>query len=140
MTLFGDTILCKSKRQGKVSNSTAMAELHAIATAARKADHYREVLFDLCGNLQKTIPIMTDSQAVVKMLDRGNLSNQTKHLRISFHEIKELRDRGEITTEHIPGNDNRADICTKPLPRVTHEKHTSSLLNDEGLHDLWDAG
>ena len=128
--LFGDTILTKSKRQGKVSNSTAMAELHALAAAARKADHYRQILFDLSDFYQKTIPMMTDSQVVVKMLERGNLSSATKHLRIAFHEVKEKIDSGEVTVEHIPGDTNPSDVCTKPLPGDTHKKHTDSILND----------
>ena len=66
-----------------------MAELHAVAEITRKSDHYRQVLLDICGYHQKVFPIFTDSNVVIKMLERGNLSNQTKHLRISYHEVKE---------------------------------------------------
>ena len=30
----------------------------------------------------------------------------------------------------IAGEDNPADLFTKALPRVTHEKHTASVLNN----------
>ena len=131
ITLFGGTVLCKSKRQGKVSNSTGMAELHAVAEMTRKSDHYRQVLLDICGYHQKVFPIFTDSNVVIKMLERGNLSNQTKHLRISYHEVKENVESGLVSLSHIAGTENPSDICTKTLPRVSHEKHTNFILQDQ---------
>ena len=131
--LFGDTILAKAKRQGKVSNSTAMAELHSAANVVRKIDFYREVLYEMSDYYQKTIPIYTDSQVVIKMIEKGHLSNATKHLRISFNEIKEKVDDKEISLFHIPGAENPSDILTKPLPRVTHNKHMDTVLNDSSF-------
>ena len=82
---------------------------------------------------QKTVPFYTDSQVVVKMIEKGHLSNATKHLRISFHEIKEKVDEGTISLIHIPGTENPADLLTKPLPRETHEKHMNVILGDKSF-------
>jgi len=136
ITMFGGTIYCKSKKQGKVSNSTGMAELYAVANMARKAEHYLQVYDDISGHRskihhQKYMPIHTDSNVVVKMIERGYLSSDTKHLRIAFHEVKDAVSDGTIKLYHIPGEDNPADIVTKSLPRVTHEKHADFLLQDK---------
>ena len=133
VTLFGDTILCKSKRQGKVSNSTTMAELHALVDGSRKHDAFRTILFELTEFYQKTIEVKTDSQTVIKILDRDALHGRTKHLRLSFREMKEYIANGNIIANHIPGESNPSDICTKPLPRETHEKHRDFIFNDVGV-------
>ena len=129
--LNGDCIHHKSKKQNKVCNSTAAAELYAVAQAARTATHMRQIHFDISNVWQRCIPIYTDSQVVVKMIHKGNLSGATKHLRLAFHEVKELVDSSDIQLIHIPGVDNPADILTKPLHRSAHEKHTSTILRDD---------
>ena len=65
------------------------------------------------------------------MMDKGHLSNATKHLRISFHEVKEKIDDGSISVDHLPGVDNPSDLLTKPLPRDDHERHTNTFLCDK---------
>ena len=69
----------------------------------------------------------TDSQTVVKILDRDALHARTKHLRLSFKEIKELIKNRMIEVDHIPGLENPSDICTKTLPRNLHQKHCDFL-------------
>ena len=130
--MYGDTIFVKSKRQGKVSDSTTMAELHALQHGAKLQMHLRSLLMDLSRGYQKTIPIRTDSQCVVSQLERGFLTPATKHLRIAYHFVREKRERRQITVSHIPGTENTSDICTKALPRQTHEKHTNALMGDCG--------
>ena len=46
--VFGNSIRTKSKRQGKVANSTGAAELHAMAAAVREIETFRYVLEDMC--------------------------------------------------------------------------------------------
>ena len=52
---------------------------------------------------------------------------------VSFNEIKEKVDDKEISLFHIPGAENPSDILTKPLPRVTHNKHMDTVLNDSSF-------
>lgn len=129
--LNGDCVHHKCNRQKKVCNSTAAAELYAVAKAARKADEIRRIYFHLSNYWQKRITIYTDSQVVKKMLERGTMTNTTKHLHLAFHEIKELIDSGSIKLVHIAGTDNPSDLLTKPLGRVVHEKHTGTILRDD---------
>ena len=85
----------------------------------------------LSNHWQKRITIYTDSQVAKKMLERGTMTNTTKHLHLAFHEIKELIDSGSIKLVHIAGTDNPSDLLTKPLGRVVHEKHTGTILRDD---------
>ena len=141
VTFFGDTIHCKAKRQGKVSNSTAMAEIHALASGSRHHDAYRTLAMELLEFYQNVIRTKTDSQTVIKMLEKDALNARTKHLRLSFKELKELLIQDLISVEHIPGLENPSDICTKCLPRGLHEKHTNFIFNDVGTEELvWKHG
>jgi hypothetical protein len=45
-----------------------------------------------------------------------------KHIDIRHHYIRERVAEGEIGLVQIPSEENLADIFTKPLPRVTHQK------------------
>ena len=131
MIMNGDCVHHKSKKQNKVCNSTAAAEMYAIAKAARQAKVFRETYFDLSNIWQKTINIYTDSLVVIKMLERGTMSQATKHLHLAFHEIKEHVDAGHIKLIHVAGTDNPADILTKPLGRVLHDKHCNTIFRDD---------
>ena len=130
ITVFGSTVWTKSKRQGKVANSTGAAELHAMAAAVRKIETFRYVLEEM-GFYQKCVPFFSDSRVAIDMVKRGHLSEATKHLRISFHTVLDAVKAGEVSLTHTPGEDNRSDLLTKSLPRETHEKHTASILQDQ---------
>ena len=126
---FGDTIMTKSKRQGKVSNSTGAAEFHALAHATRKIANLRIIMSDL-GFPQPVVLLESDSQVAISMIQKGRLTTRTKHLALSFHEVKEANDSGVIFLRHVPGVDNTPDLLTKALPRQSFEKHSRSMLND----------
>ena len=79
-------------------------------------------------------PLESDSRAAIQLIDKGAMSNRTKHLRIAFHEVLGAVTGGKVILSHVPGADNASDILTKPLDRHTHEKHTASLLNDLKLY------
>jgi hypothetical protein len=126
---FGDTIMTKSKRQGKVSNSTGAAEFHAMAHAVRKITNLRIVMADL-GFPQRVVLLENDSQTAISMIQKGRLTERTKHLALAFHEVKEANDSGEIFLRHVPGVENTPDLLTKPLPRDQFQKFSRHILND----------
>ena len=123
---FGDAVYTKSKRQGKVNNSTGAAEFDAIASAVRKIDNFRIVMQDL-GFHQQTVVVETDSKVAHGMLKSGRLTTATKHLALDFYVVSEQMDDDRVDLRHVPGDDNTADIFTKALCRVTFEKHREGL-------------
>ena len=97
--------------------------------AVRDITHIRIVLEDM-GFYQKCIPFESDSQVAVQQLHVGRLTSASKHIALDFYAVKEHMDAGLIDVTHLPGDDNTADLMTKPLVRTTHERHTAELLND----------
>ena len=107
-----------------------MAELYALDDVTRNHESYRNPLFDMTDFYQKTILAYTDSQVILKQIDRGELSRRTKHLRLAFEAVKSRVADGHINLHHIDGKDNPSDLCTKPLPLEDFARHTNFLLND----------
>jgi len=132
ITVFGDCVNMSSRKQGKVANSTGAAELYAVDDETRNHSAYRSLLFDMTEFYQVTIPTYTDSQVVIKQLDRGELTRRTKHLRLAFNAVKERVADGNIELNHVEGKENPADLFTKPLPLEDFTRHTDFLLNDKG--------
>ena len=91
--------------------------------------------------IDATCPLVEEIHDEIKMLEKEALNARTKHLRLSFKELKELLIQDLISVEHIPGLENPSDICTKCLPRGLHEKHTNFIFNDVGTEELvWKHG
>ena len=55
---------------------------------------------------------------------------RAKHIDIRHHYIRERVSNGEIKIVHVPSEDNLADILTKPLQRVSHQKLVRALKMD----------
>ena len=53
-----------------------------------------------------------------------------KHIDICHHYIRECVSKGEIKVLHVPSEDNLADILTKPVQRITHQKLIRALKMD----------
>ena len=50
----------------------------------------------------------------------------------SNDEVKEYLVNKVIELRFVEGVDNTADVLTKPLVKVVHEKHVANLLMDRG--------
>ena len=98
---------------------------------ARYHECYRNLLFDMTEFYQPTLVSHTDSQVIIKQLDRGELSRRTKHLRLAFEAVKDRVAEGHIELIHVDGKKNPSDLCTKPLPHEDFARHTDFLLKDK---------
>ena len=50
-----------------------------------------------------------------------------KHIDIRLHFVRDCVNNHVIDVKHIPGIQNSADLFTKPLDKVVHQKWVSSL-------------
>ena len=74
---------------------------------------------------------MVDNKGVVDMSEDYVSNNRTKHIERRHLKIRELVEQGIIKVAHVAGEDNIADILTKPLGRRRFEKLRKNLLNTE---------
>ena len=64
------------------------------------------------------------------MSRNSSLNNRVKHIDIRYHYIRKMVLDGTVIVEHIPSEDNPADIMTKPLGREVHKKHLENLTSE----------
>ena len=107
------TVVWKSKRQSLVTLSTAESELCAGCEGVTLAQSLEALIAELeesssCKNL------MVDNTAAVTLAEGGG-SVRTRHLRVRAAFLHDMRERGELSVSHCPGDVQLADCLTKAL-------------------------
>src|SRR5450432_4798098 len=67
--------------------------------------------------------ILADNQSAIKLSKNPQHHNRTKHIDVRYHFIRECSQDGLIKLAYIPTTEMVADILTKALPQVKHDKH-----------------
>jgi hypothetical protein len=82
--------------------------------------------------LEQPLPgiIYCDNRGAVDLSKTTKSHSKFKHIDVRHQFIRELVHAGEITVEFIrgsSGDENPADLFTKPLPRIAHKSYLSEL-------------
>ena len=126
--MHGVPIATKSKLQTLPAKSTTGAELIALTECVSKVLWIRKILLDF--NITTEIKIHDDSQTTIKTIKNQKLLKGSEHIAGKYHFVKGYVERGDIKIVHIPGDDNLADLYTKPLDKHKFEKFTNMFLYD----------
>jgi len=81
-------------------------------------------------------PMYCDNQGTVACTHDPQHHSRMKHIDIRYHFIRDCVQKKTIDVIHIAGTENVADLFTKPLPRVTHQKWLNQLrmsCDQEGM-------
>jgi hypothetical protein len=127
ITIAGSVISARSKRQNCVALSSCEAEYISLALAAQEIVHCRQLLIDL-GEPQNSTVLKCDNMAAGELTKNETHQQRSKHIAIRYHFIRECVKRGEIKVEWCSGQNNMADMFTKPLGRILFEKYVRTLL------------
>ncbi len=68
-----------------------------------------------------------DNQGAVEMANVPKMRPRTKHLNIKYHFFRQFVEDGSLQVEHIPGEDQMADVLTKPLEEASFQKHRRAI-------------
>jgi hypothetical protein len=125
-----------SKLQTEIALSTTEAEYIALSTAAREVIPLIVNLVKEATN-RKIIPtanpptikckMFEDNQGAVEMANVPKMRPRTKHLNIKYHFFRQFVEDGILQVEHIPGEDQMADVLTKPLEEASFQKHRQAI-------------
>ena len=68
--------------------------------------------------------IFEDNEAALSLAttDPPRMTPRSKHIAIKYHWFRKHLKKGYIELQHIRSNDQKADILTKALPRIKHER------------------
>ena len=88
--------------------------------ATKEACWERSVMTEL-GYNQGFIPVFSDSQSALALIQNPVFHSRTKHIGVRHHFIREKVADGEVEFTFCPTETMIADSLTKPLPRIKTE-------------------
>ena len=118
-----------SKQQPTVALSSAEAEFVALCLAVTECLFVVQFLSELGVSFKRPV-IHTDSKSALDMVSKRT-TGRVKHLDRRLYFVKERVQRGDVDLKWIPGKENRADLLTKYLDRVTLERHRRTMVEDK---------
>ena len=125
----GSVISWASKRQSTATTSTCEAEYYAMSAAVSEVKWVRMFLRELLSfdsvqiaPLSYTVTAKVDSTAAIAVSKNDIHHGRTKHIDIRHHHIREAIEKNQLLVEHVPSQDQLADILTKGLGRTAFER------------------
>lgn len=132
--LGGGAVAWSSRKQTAVATSSTEAEYIAASFACKELLWIRQLLTDMQIPVSKPTVVYEDNQGCIRLIS-GRSGARTKHIDVSYHQIRDLLERKVIDVQYCPTNQMLADIFTKPLAKEKFLIFTESL----GLHSYKNA-
>ncbi|KAD4385441.1 hypothetical protein E3N88_25609 [Mikania micrantha] len=107
-----------SQKQQTVALSSCEAEFMAATSAACQAIWLRGLIAEITGREEQQVIIKVDNKSAIALMKNPVFHGRSKHINTRFHYIRECVERNQIKVEHISGEEQRADILTKALPKI----------------------
>lgn len=127
MTLFGDPIFWRTKKQTHVALSTMEAEFIAMSLAAKELVSIRE----MCKRLMKMnmIPILYEDNTAAISVAKSEDSQSLKHIvNLCYHYIRYEVAQKNLIIKWIRSEDQLGDLFTKALGNEKFLKFRSKIL------------
>ena len=115
----GGVVSWSSHKQPTVATSTTAAEYMAISDASREAVARLHLFEELNIDISKPT-ILSDSTGALAVSEDPTNYQRTKHIDIRYHYIRHVIQNGQVVINHVPGNENPADLLTKALASERH--------------------
>ena len=107
-----------STKQEIVALSSCEAEFMAATEAAKQAIWLQELMSEVVNEECRKMTIRVDNKSAIQLARNPVFHGRSKHIHRRFHFIRECVENEQVEVEHVPGNEQRADILTKPLGRI----------------------
>lgn len=123
-------IAWRCQRQPIITLSTTEAEYVAGCELVKELIPIREQLIELNEiDESKPVPVFIDNQSTVKIATNESGQSRTKHIDIRQKWLTEQSQQNKIEVKHISGDEQTADLLTKPLYKTRFITNRSKLLN-----------
>ena len=127
-SLGSGAVSWSSKRQATVALSSTEAEYMASTHAVKEALWLRSLLRDIeCCDVGTTLEIKVDNQSSIALSKNPTQHARTKHIDIQHHFVREQVEEGNVKLEYCPSEDMVADVMTKALGRIKHQKFVGAM-------------
>ena len=86
-----------------------------MCMAAREAVWLRKLLVELFGHMLEPTMSRCDNQSCVQMSVNPIHHDQTKHVEIRYHYVRDMVQRRAVELQFVPTDEQVVDVLTKPL-------------------------
>ena len=112
----------EAKKQRTVALSSNEAEYTGLAKAAKECIYFRGYLKELGYRDLANVIILNDNLGAQKLAENSSFHARSEHIDVRHHFIREVLKDKKVIVEHVSTEDMTADIFTKGLRRLKHEK------------------
>jgi Reverse transcriptase (RNA-dependent DNA polymerase)/Chromo (CHRromatin Organisation MOdifier) domain len=124
MLINGCLVSWRSRKQKAVSTSVVEAEYIAGCEASKELIWIRFLLEEILGGKLTEKPTMwIDNSGAWSLSQNDAMSEKTKHIRYTYHFVRDCVREGVLDLQQVATQENRADMFTKPLSRATLAEH-----------------
>jgi hypothetical protein len=123
-------IVWSSKQQAIVAQSSCEAEYLAVAHAIKQILWTRYLAQELGLNQDRPTVLYCDNQGTIPCTHDPEHHSKMKHIDLRIHFIRDTVSKQLVTVQFLPGAENIADLLTKALPAITHNKWIKSIHLD----------
>jgi hypothetical protein len=103
-------------------------EAEYIALSDASCELLAQLTFFTSISMEITHPTLyRDNEAAKSIVKREPDYRRSKHIDIRYHFVGDHYEQGTFNVEHIPTNQQLADIVMKPLTRIKHETIVHAL-------------
>jgi hypothetical protein len=129
MLMQNAAVVWLSKLQSIVATSTAEAEYIAAATATKEGLWVRKLLGEVHGSVSP-LNLVVDNQSAVVLISQhtAGRSDRTNYIDVQHHFVRDRFQRGDVSVQFVPTEDQHADMFTKQLPGPSFRKHRSVVM------------
>ncbi len=110
-----------SQKQRSVALSTTESE-HIAASEAAKEVIWLARLFGEITSLSAIPLLRVDNLSAVKLVQNPVYHKRSKHIDVRYHFVREKHENGELMVDHVCGEEQLADVLTKPLSKGRFER------------------
>eukprot|EP00253_Pinus_taeda_P002398 PITA_02398 len=107
-----------NRKQKSIALSSAEAEYMAASTATCEAICLRKLLVSFFRKRMEATRVYCDNQSCIKLFENPVFHDQSKHIDIRCHFIKDYVQLGAVQLQYVPTRDQVADILTKAQGRA----------------------
>ena len=107
-----------SKKQQCVALSSCEAEFMAATTATCQGIWVSRLVHEITGKKGGPFVLYLDNKSAIELIKNPVFHGRSKHIDLKYHFIRECVERGDVIVKYVCSKEQKADILTKPLPRI----------------------